>query len=40
MNGKVKAVPAVRSPQLFRVIEEVKVYLLFSGENVPLLVMK
>jgi len=40
MKGKVKAVPAVRSPQLFRMIEEVKVSLLFCGENLPLLVMK
>jgi len=40
MKGKVKAGPPVRSPQLFRMIEEVKVSLLFRAENVPLLVMK
>jgi len=40
MKGKVKADSLVRSPQLFRMIEEVKVSLLFSGENVSLLVMQ
>jgi len=40
MKGKVKADSPVRFPQLVRMIEEVKVSLLFSSENVPLLVMK